>query len=394
MTFTSSSFCQQLNRGIWRAELRLTETEALPFLFEARYEGAKPVIHIINAGEKIKVDEIRFSEDSMVIRLPVFDSEIRARMLGSRLEGVWINHARKSNNQVPFTAVYGKSVRFETDRPPQIDVTGKWEVDFSPGSEDSTKAIGLFRQKGNTVSGTFLTATGDYRFLEGNVEGDSVYLSCFDGTHAYLFKAKLEKMGGLTGTFWAGKHWKEPWRAVKNDKYELPDAESLTYLKPGYERVSFRLPSFTGDTVSLEDQEFKNKVVIIQIMGSWCPNCMDETSFLSEYYRANKEKGLEVVGLAFEKTSDKKQAWNNIERLKKRFRVEYPVLLAGTSNKEQAASVLPMLNHIMSYPTTIFIDKKGIVRKIHTGFAGPATGAYYEAFVEKFDSFMEKLLKE
>ena len=48
----------------------------------------------------------------------------------------------------------------------------------------------------------------------------------------------------------------------------------------------------------------------------------------------------------------------------------------------------------MSYPTTIFIDKKGKVREIHTGFSGPGTGKYYDEFVTEFNQLMDKLISE
>ena len=53
-----------------------------------------------------------------------------------------------------------------------------------------------------------------------------------------------------------------------------------------------------------------------------------------------------------------------------------------------------MLNHVLSYPTTIFIDKKGVVRKIHTGFNGPATGEKYTEFKTEFEGFVGELIDE
>ena len=130
-------------------------------------------------------------------------------------------------------------------------------------------------------------------------------------------------------------------------------------------------------------------------MGSWCPNCMDETGFLSGFYEKNKLRGLEIIGLAYEKTGEVSRAIANVERLKKRFNCTYDVLIAATSNdRAAAAATLPALNQIMSYPTTLFIDKKGKVRKITTGFSGPATGVYYDKYVEGINAFVDKLLNE
>ncbi len=74
----------------------------------------------------------------------------------------------------------------------------------------------------------------------------------------------------------------------------------------------------------------------------------------------------------------------------------YPILLAqyGTSNKQKANEKLPMLNHILSYPTTIYIDKAGEVRKIHTGFNGPATGEKFVEFKEEFNKTIKALTSE
>jgi thiol-disulfide isomerase/thioredoxin len=273
-----------------------------------------------------------------------------------------------------------------------MDISGRWETDFSRGTEDSSKAIGVFKQRKNHLEGTFLTPTGDYRFLEGSVDGKNLTLSCFDGSHAFLFKGEINGNESLIGTFWSGLHWSEPWTARRNESFELPNPDSLTFLKQGYKKLEFSFPDLEGKKVSLADEKFKNKVVIVQIMGSWCPNCMDETVFLSNLYNKKNKKDLEIIGLAFEKIPER--AHQNLLRLKDKFKVNYPILLAGPSDKKEAAKALPALNHIMSFPTTIFIDKKGIVRKIHTGFSGPATGSEYDKFKEEFNLFVDKLLKE
>ncbi|HEV7383205.1 MAG TPA: TlpA disulfide reductase family protein, partial [Dyadobacter sp.] len=153
-------------------------------------------------------------------------------------------------------------------------------------------------------------------------------------------------------------------------------------------------PDSDGKTVSLSDPQYKDKVVIIQILGSWCPNCMDETNFLAPWYKKNKGRGVEIIGLAFEH-SDKPEVSNpKLKRMINRFGMTYPVLLAGTNSDEATGKALPMLNKVMSYPTTIFIDKKGKVREIHTGFSGPGTGKYYDQFVEDFNGLMDKMIAE
>ncbi len=186
-----------------------------------------------------------------------------------------------------------------------------------------------------------------------------------------------------------------PWIAVKNPKAKLPDAYSLTVLKPGYKKIEFSFPDLNGQKVSLNDARFKNKVVILQIMGSWCPNCMDETAYLVNYYKKYHKKGVEVLGLAYERSAEFEQARKAVLQEKNHFNVPYPLLLTGyTNNKKETAKSLPMLSNFLAFPTTIIIDKKGDVRKIYTGFSGPGTGAHYTEFVNGFERLTDNLLAE
>ena len=131
-------------------------------------------------------------------------------------------------------------------------------------------------------------------------------------------------------------------------------------------------------------------------MGTWCPNCLDESKYYADFYNKNKDKDFEIVALAFEYAKTEEIAFSRIDRLKSKIGIDYPILLAqyGTSDKVKAQEKLPMLNHVLSYPTSIFIDKTGKVRKIHTGFNGPATGDKYTEFKTEFESFVAELLSE
>jgi thiol-disulfide isomerase/thioredoxin len=200
----------------------------------------------------------------------------------------------------------------------------------------------------------------------------------------------------MTGMFYSGNHWEESFTAKRNDNYELPSANELTFLNEGYDALAFTFPDADGNQVSLNDDQFKNKVVVVQIMGTWCPNCLDESRYYSEFYNNNAEKDIEFVALAFEYAKTEAKAFKSIKRLKDDIGIQYPILLAqyGTSSKSKAQEKLPMLNHVLSYPTSIFIDKKGKVRKIHTGFNGPATGEKFVEFKTEFTEFLGELLEE
>jgi len=365
----------------------------LPFNFTIKNGSEGYLMEVYNADEVLSIDEINIKKDSLVIKMPVFEGYIAGRFTNNTIEGNFIKESL--DRVVPFTAIFNDSTRFKGTKTPTINVSGTWETVFSRGTEDAYIAKGIFKQEGHKVTGTIRTTTGDYRYLEGLVDGDSLKLSTFDGAHVFLFLASIHD-GVMDGTFYSGNHFQEPFEAVPNESYELPDATTLTYLNDGYEKVNFSFSDTNGHLISLEDPQFQHKVVILQIMGTWCPNCLDESKFLVGYLTKNPSEELKVIALAFEYARTEEAAFKGITRLKDRLGISYPILLAqyGSSDKKTANEKLPMLNHILSYPTTIFIDKKGEVRRIHTGFNGPATGEKYLEFREDFEDFVNLLLAE
>ena len=380
----------KLKEGTWRAVLKIKEDIELPFNFQIT-KNAELIIQ--NTEEKIVVKDIVYNGSNVSIHLPVFSTYIEAVIQDNNLEGYWINPEKK-DYKIPFFAQHGRSERFaKSEKTALGDVNGKWEVTFSPGTENEYKAIGLFKQQSHKVTGTFLTETGDYRFLEGQMEEASLKLSCFDAAHAFLFTANVKKDSITNGIFYSGKHWNESWIAVRNDNFVLSDSDTLTYLTKGYEKLDFIFPDENGKMTSLSDADYKNKAIIVQIMGSWCPNCMDESVYLSEVYSKYKSKGLEIIAIDYEIRNDFEVFKRNVARMKKDLGINYKIVFGGTSKKSEAAKTLPMLNHIMSYPTTIFIDRKGKIKKIQTGFNGPGTGKIYEDYKKSTNKLIEKILK-
>jgi len=385
-----------LTKSTWRAVL-LRDGHELPFGLEINPKSdGKYEVFALNGAERLALDDAYFRGDSLHIPMAIFDSDLVVKVNGNKMSGYW----KKARNGVwfsvlPFKADKGEVYHFaKTPQKTTKKVSGKYATYFqSPDSKDSSFAVGILEQKGTKLAGTFLTTTGDYRYLAGDVIGDSLFMSCFDGSHAFLFRAAILPNGQLRGGMWSGIMGFESFTATLDDKAQLPPPTALTFLKPGYETVAFSFPQPDGKMVSLQDERYKNKVVILQISGTWCPNCMDETRFLVPWYQKNAPRGVEVVGLFFERSSDMKVAGPKIEFMKKRFGASYPVVLAGGYGADEA-NALPMLNKVSGYPTTIFIDKKGKVREIHTGFSGPGTGKYYDQFIEEFNQLISKLLAE
>lgn len=383
-----------LSEGIWLAELTAMDEEILPFNFKLTTTSTgNHQMEIYNAQEVISVDEIEIEKDSIWIKFPVFEGYIAGTFTENTIEGEFIKESL--DRIVPFKATHGLSERFRNNNPSKENISGIWETDFAVDTDDPYKAKGIFIQQGDKVTGTYRTETGDYRYLDGVVSGDSLKVSAFDGAHAFVFTAKVTD-SSMRGAFYSGNHSKELFTAKRNEVFELTSSDSLTFIKEGYNKFAFSFPDADGKLISLDDKRFKGKVVIVQIMGTWCPNCLDETKYYVDYLKKNPNSDLEFVALAFEYAKTKEGAFKSIKRMKDRIGVDYPILLAqfGSSNKVLAQEKLPMLNHVLSYPTSIFIDKKGDVRKIHTGFNGPATGEKYMDFKKEFESFVKELLSE
>ena len=392
----NTMFSKKLKEGPYRGVLTINEETGLelPFNFNVIYKNKKPIIIIKNGDERIVVDEINIKGDSVNFKMPIFDTEFKTILIENNLVGLWINNYKTSKNKIKFKAIFGEENRFlYSNTNNNQDFEGRWETDFSPGLKDSSKAIGVFHhiEKTNYISGTFLTETGDYRYLEGMSHENKLSLSTFDGYHAYLFEAEF-KNEKIIGDFYSGISYHEKWIATLNTNFKLVDAEAITFLKNKDAQLNFSFPDVNKKIITLTDKKFENKPIIIQIMGTWCPNCLDESVYFSKLYKEFNPKGLEIIALAFEKTNDFEKSRSQVLRLIKRLSIDYTILITQQTGKEKASEVLSALNKISSFPTSIFLNKQHQVVKIHTGFNGPATGNEFEIYKQRTETIIKSLL--
>ncbi len=341
-----------------------------------------------SSNEIIQTTNIQQNKDSIYFKMPVFQSEFKLGFTKQGLAGVFTRTDRETSREFKVVAFHNKP-RFSS-KPSTINLSGRYKVNFKYPDGSGYPAIGELQQVKDKITGSFITETGDYRYLEGVVNGDSLKLTGFDGAHVFLFLAKANS-DSITGLFKASISHKEFFTATLNDTFQLRDGDSLTFLKPGYSSVNFKLPNINGDTISSEDERYQEKPLIIQITGSWCPNCMDETRFLAEMYNKYNAEGLEVVALSFERFKTFEENAAAVFKIKQDLNVPYTSLIAGLKNKETINRVLPMLNHVMSYPTAIFIDKNGKILKIQTGFSGPGTSVYND-YVINTEKLIQSML--
>ncbi|MFZ1693787.1 MAG: redoxin domain-containing protein [Flavobacteriales bacterium] len=382
--------------GPWVVELDLGETK-LPFNWDIRNDSTgRTNISFRNGAESILAQDVVVSRDSVRIKMPFFDSEFIGIMSSdSLIQGVWANYLKGDDYRIPFIARAGLSPRFPQQSPEAAErFAGKWRTWFNPETPHAYNSVAEFHANTNgSVVGTFMTETGDYRYLAGSAYNDSLFLSCFDGSHAFLFKALLRR-DSLIGHFWSGTHWQEPWVSVRNDSYHLRDPDSLSFMREGYDRVDFRFPDTEGVERSPLDPEYQGKPVLVHIMGSWCPNCLDETTLLREMHTKYAPSGLRIIAVAFEKHADRDRSMAGLRRFKNSLNVPYPILYGGLASKEEATRKLPFLQQLISYPTCIFIGRDGRVHRIRTGFYGPGTGQHYEDYKQALDEYLNELVSE
>ena len=386
--------------GWWQGNLIRKDGGNIVFNFQVKDSAGKTILYIRNAAERLLVDNVQISGDSVHIQMPFFESGFRARIQSDgHLEGIWVRRTATGEWTQPFAAYPDKEERFAlVDGNATASAQGRWATTFydSKGNHSDT-AVGEFFQKGNRVRGTFLTPTGDYRFLEGVVTGDSLKVSTFDGSHAYVFAAKIGPDHTLEGKMYASSFPPARWSSTWNPNATLPEGAAEAHLvNKDSTKLHFRFPDMDSNIVSINDPRFQGKVVIIQIMGSWCPNCMDETNFLSQYYQQNKDRGVEIVGLSYERTTNFQRSKKALEAFRNRFDVQYPFLITGVtvSDPQRAPKTLPEIDAIKAFPSMLILDKKGNVRRIRAGFEGPGTGEHYAQFQKDFNGWVNALLAE
>lgn len=379
--------------GVWHATLE-SPGGLLPFGLEIE-EGQA---WVRNGEERAPVSAVSRDGDGVVFDFSVYDAQIRAVLseAGTRLVGTWTKPDWQAVRQLPFSAVRGAQRRFDAAAP-LGSAAGIWRVDFVDADGKQAARAHFTQGRDGIVTGTFLTPTGDYRYLEGVLDGETLRLSCFDGAHAFLFHAKLTGPDTLEGEFWSANHYRATWtghRVRSIEEAPLPDPYGLASLTSADRKLHFAFEDLEGRRVDISDPRFRGKVVLVDIFGTWCPNCYDQAPYLARWHRRYGPRGLEVVGLAYEVSGDAERDRVMLRRWRDEHGLRFPLLLGGVKDKRQAAETLPELSAVVAYPTTIFVGRDGTVRAVHTGFAGPGTGTHHTALIREMEGRIEQLLNE
>jgi thiol-disulfide isomerase/thioredoxin len=392
--FSVEAHTQSPILGRWRGVFKLRDSIDVPFIFEVRKKVSNQLsVFFINGKEQFEGGVVQLKGDSVHIYIDQFENVMALKLEGSdRLSGV-LKKQNGSGTPTVLIAERGNKNRFLiTSEEPQQNFSGTYQVVFRSPTGKIDTTVGVFNQRGTQLAATFLRITGDSRFLDGVVVGDRFYLSSFMGSGIAYYEGRFNASGHIEGEQIGAKASTAFSGMLKKDA-ALPDAYQLTLMKPGYFSFDFSFPNLEGGLVSLQDKKFENKAVVLTIGGSWCPNCMDEAAFLSAWYNENRARGVEVVSIHYERSNDTAYAKRGMDRFRNRFGIAYTQVFGGIADNSVVLSTLPALQTFVAFPTTIFLDRNKKVQAIHTGFSGPATGAFYESFKKEFNHHVDEILK-
>lgn len=375
---------------IWRGAIQMQGAE-MPFQFIYK-TSPEPIFIIKNGDEMVPFHLSETRNDSLFFTSATFNSSFVFKQISdSALDGYWLNAKTDSPYRLPFHADAGIPWRFNCERSTFINLSGTYQAILldAEGGEPEQVQLKLTQTK-HLISGTFLSETGDYRYLEGVIKNDSLFLSAMDGSHAYLFTAAINK-DELSGVFQSGLSHRQTWSAKRTN--ESLFLQNHTKQVPLGKPFDFVFSDSTGSPIQLSNSTFAGKPCLISISASWCSNCLDEAVFLNELYESYRSKGLEVILISFEVVADSLTAWKNVNRFARGTNLKFDVLLGGlNSTKQSVSAALPTLNPITAYPTLIALNQSHQIVDVHSGFNGPATGLIYDQFKRDYYRLCDTLV--
>ena len=391
--FAHSAFAQSV-AGKWEGTV-VVDGMTIPFRIDISGKGTKLEGAFINGDERVTSTSGRQDHDAMVLNFDQYAERMNAAIQGGELTGtIEGKFGPEARSTLPFQA---KRFVPEPDPPAGTvpSIAGLWEIEVkSPKGESAWRFI--VRQSGADVSAAILRVDGDTGALTGRYRDGKFVLSHFSGERPYMIEATPQSDGSLAITLndYNGKRVLPAYRPADARAKGLPeptDPAQHTRVADPNAPFQFSFPDLAGRMISSTDARFRGKVLLVNITGSWCPNCHDEAPFLAELYRTYRDRGLEIVALDFEEAEQFGQL-NRLRWFIYHYGIGYTVLVAG--DPEDVNKKIPQLVNLNSWPTTVFVGRDGLVKSIHAGFASPASGDFNGQLKAETIARVEALLAE
>jgi thiol-disulfide isomerase/thioredoxin len=384
--------------GVWRGFIKNPSGEEVAFTLDVKKEGNQIIGSLVNGDDRTTSTSGSIQGDTLKLSYDYYDGELTATINGDELQGSFERQWRKQILKREFHAKRNESITLSNSVGASGDISGDWILRTGEAPNQRLWRA-AFKQQGSDARGTIIPVSGDWGEFTGTFADGQLTLNRFDGINSRVFKASLTSEGKLAGFVDLGLF--DPKRKVIAERLDannkesvsaLPDPSNYTRMSNSAEPLRFNFPDLEGRLVSSTDERFKNKVVVVSVTGSWCPNCHEESPVLQEFYDKYRDQGLEVVGLGFEYTGDSERDREQLKIFARRHRLTYPMLLAGSTEDGEIERKLPQLVNFGAYPTTIFIGRDGLVKRIHAGFEGKATGDRYTKLKNEYENLIKELL--
>jgi thiol-disulfide isomerase/thioredoxin len=393
-------------QGLWDGSIQ-SKAGLVSFGIDIQRSGQGLQATLVNATDRQSFSSAGFKDGVLTLRMDYYDGELTAHFVSThRMEGTYSRLTSKGMVHIPVVLL--PHLDPGAGKPwSGLSLEGDWVFTWpeEKGAEKATQAS--FHQQKNAdghnnvpVAGTIEPVSGDTGLLHGfvyaSLDGQTFFhLSRFDGIHVMAIDGKFLPDGTLKGQQ-GGIVALEPFTAERRKDKATADpnalAETLTKVKDPQQPFTFSGIDQSGNRVDQSSPEFQGKPLIVDIFGTWCPNCHDEAPVLEKLYQKYQEEGLQIVGLAYEYVDDTPRNLKQIEIYRAKFGLTFPLLLAGTTDAGQIAKTLPQLEGFGAYPTSIFIDRSGHVKAILAGFTGPSTGEKYQEVQQRMDQLAHEIV--
>ena len=423
---TSAAFAADSINGRWDAVLTRNGTD-IPFRLDIKgsgdnlqgvfYDGFRPYDGTTSAS---------FKDGKLTLNIEHYLTTINATLKDGQLDGTAAAQNREQSAQYGFHAVRHVDTATANDAP---NIAGTYVIALDTPSSKGEKAFRLIvQQQGAEVAASILRIDGDTGSYSGSFKDGKWVLSHFDGGRPGVITVTPQADGSLkvaqsvarpapqetsysseqksatavssnaygADTTPDGRYakvltaWKEDVAKAKG----LPQPDDFlthTVARDPNETFKFAFKDVNGKLVSNDDPDLKNKVVLAIVTGTWCPNCHDEAQYLVQLDKQYRDKGLRIVALDFEEPEQQGTLAREKAFIKK-YGVKYPYLQAGAP--AEMWEKVPQLNHLDTWPATVFIGRDGKVKAVHSGFASPASVEFNTQLKQEFTSRIEQLLAE
>jgi thiol-disulfide isomerase/thioredoxin len=380
--------------GRWDGTAKVQDHLIVPLHLELSQTGSQLHGALVDGAQTMAATEGSVDGNALTLRFSQYAITLRLKLQEGTLQGQY----SKDNGSFSYPVALKRQIN-----PPPVagkipNIAGTWIIPAESAKGEHAWRL-IIRQSGPAVTGTILRIDGDTGALAGDYRDGAFHLSRFQDTRPTVMEIVPNTDGTLAiklaGPHIGGKTGETELtlaalRPLSSKTLPQPDsAEGHTSVKDPREPLAFNFPDLNGKPVANTDPQFKNKVVLVNITGSWCPNCHDEAPYLEELYRKYRPEGFEIVALDFEEP-DQQHTLTRLHAFLKKYGITYTYLLAGAP--AEVDEKIPQAVNLNAWPTSFLVGRDGRVHFVEVGFPSVGSADFYAEAKHRYAANIERLL--